>query len=89
MQRLIEALTASPIRLDDAYIFGSLVRPGDFYDSSDVDVAVHAVLPRNYFDLKCHLEERIGRDVDLVEIESCRFFDSIRRHGYLWTRQRS
>ena len=81
------AVAESPIPLAEAYVFGSVVRPYAFDSHSDVDVAVHALSPRDYFSLKTHLEARVLRDVDLVELESCRFSDAIKGIGQRWTNQ--
>jgi predicted nucleotidyltransferase len=89
LKELKLALSESPISLREAFIFGTVAIPFAFNACSDVDVAVHAQEPRGYFLLKCYLEGRLGREVDLVELESCRFIDSIRRQGIRWTKNTS
>jgi predicted nucleotidyltransferase len=86
IQELFDLLQISPIPIDEAFIFGSIVFLDRFDSSSDVDVAVHALAPREYFDLKLYLEHGLERPVDLVELESCRFTDSIVRKGVRWKR---
>jgi len=54
-----------------AEIFGSLAR-GDFSESSDVDLIMkydHETRPKGfyYFGLFIELEERLGREVDIIE----------------------
>ena len=79
------ALSQAPVLLPKALIFGSLTCPGRFRSESDVDVAVHEMSPRDYFTLKCYLEGRLMREVDLVELERVRFSDAILRRGMTWT----
>ena len=89
LSSLMTALEGSPIPVGEALIFGSLVVPYKFDTRSDIDVAVHTMSPRDYLTLKTFLENKIGREFDLVEIESCRFGDSIRKKGVLWTSRHS
>ena len=82
----LRLLDESPIELDEAILFGSLVRPGRFGPRSDVDIAVPRLEPRAYFTLMGHLEEGLEREIDLVALDTCHFADSIRRMGLRWTR---
>ena len=84
--RALRLLDESPVDLDEAILFGSVVRPGRFSDRSDVDIAVPDLEPRAYFALMGHLEEGLEREIDLVSIDTCHFADSIRRMGLRWTR---
>ena len=83
--RTLKLLDTSPVELDEAILFGSVVRPGRFDERSDVDVAVSDLEPRDFFALMGHLEEGLERDVDLVLIDTCHFADWIRRTGLKWT----
>jgi len=89
LKELQLALAEAPVHVDEAYVFGSLAAPFAFDARSDLDIAVHAMDPREYFLLKCYLEGRLQREVDLVEMESCGFADSIRRRGLQWTGRHS
>ena len=62
------------------YVIGSLVRQGDFYPFSDIDIAVEG-LTKGYFRVICELEEILERSVDIITMESCGFKESIRRKG--------
>ena len=88
-QRLVQALEAAPVPVDEAIIFGSIERAGHFGTTSDVDVdvAVGALPARDYFTLKSHLEHSVGREVDLVDLDRCHFAATIRRTGTAWTRR--
>jgi predicted nucleotidyltransferase len=88
LARLEELLEEAGERfgLQQAYIFGSLARPGRFTDRSDVDVAVVELPSEAFFPLAAFLSIGVGRDVDLIELEKVHFADKIRRDGILWTR---
>ena len=81
---LQSALDASPVPLEHALMFGSVIVPGRFRLDSDVDVAVECIEPREYLALKSYLEGRLVREVDLVELDRCHFAESIRRNGVPW-----
>ncbi|MBF0558511.1 MAG: hypothetical protein HQL08_06995, partial [Nitrospirae bacterium] len=69
-------------RIKSVYIFGSLLRHGQFYDFSDVDIAVEG-LEDDYFKTILEIEDIVGRDVELVEVEKCRFGEAIKQHGLM------
>ena len=52
--RALRRLDESPVELDEAILFGSLVRPGRFDALSDVDIAVPDLGPRDFFALMGH-----------------------------------
>jgi predicted nucleotidyltransferase len=66
----------------NVYLTGSIVRPGSFTDSSDIDIAVE-----NYtgsrLDLFMELSELIDLRVDLIIMERCHFKDQIREKGFM------
>lgn len=62
------------------YLFGSLLREGGFYEFSDIDIAVEG-LKDDYFEVATEIEHFLDRDVDLVEMEKCRFRDYITKYG--------
>jgi len=66
-------------------LFGSLTRPGVFNDASDVDLALEGD-PHGMSAgvLMGELMERLGRPVDLVRLDRCRFRDRILREGEVW-----
>lgn len=82
--RLLDELVGD-FDLHQVYIFGSLVMPGRFTNLSDVDVAVVGLPDEQFFKFSAALSSTLGRDVDLVELDSCHFADKIRREGLLWT----
>jgi predicted nucleotidyltransferase len=67
-------------------LFGSLTKPGIFNDRSDVDLALEAEPPgMDALHLTAELTERLGRPVDVVLLEKCRFRRKIIREGEVWT----
>ncbi len=51
-----------------------------FYDFSDIDIAVEG-LREDWFQVSAEIEDLLNRDVDIVEMEDCRFKDYIIKHG--------
>ena len=88
LQRIDATLTAMARRYDlgEVYIFGSVIREGRFSGSSDVDVAVDT-LGAYYWTFAAELSEAIGRDVDVVELDSSPVAARIRKEGRPWTPQ--
>jgi predicted nucleotidyltransferase len=68
-----------------AYIFGSVIRPGRFTETSDIDIAVESIPAEQYFKAVALFSMQLARDVDLVQLNHCHFADKIRREGKLWT----
>lgn len=67
-------------QVEKVYLTGSLLREDGFYSFSDIDLAVEG-LREDYFRLLVALEDLMGRWVDVIELEKCRFRDHIERQG--------
>lgn len=66
---LIKEILEKDNRIYVAYIFGSFNKK-EFTEDSDIDIAIYSDLSYNeLLDYKIILEEKIGRDIDLVNIE--------------------
>jgi predicted nucleotidyltransferase len=63
------------------FLTGSLLREDGFYPFSDIDLGVEG-LQEDYFELLTALEEFMGRWVDVIEWEKCRFREQIERQGF-------
>lgn len=85
--RELDAL-AEQFDLQEAYVFGSVARPGRYREDSDVDVAVAGLPPEQFISLMARLSANLGRDVDMVEMEKVHFADKIKREGVKWTKAR-
>ena len=72
--------------IEQAYIFGSLIRPHRFTQKSDIDLAVESIEAEHMFMAMTALVEALGREVDLVELCKCPFAHRIRQEGVLWTK---
>jgi predicted nucleotidyltransferase len=70
------------------FVFGSLVKPGNFTEESDIDLALESEPPdMTIYQLISLLSERMGRRVDVLLLDECRFKDRILREAELWTPQ--
>jgi predicted nucleotidyltransferase len=66
-------------------LFGSVTRPGVFNDRSDVDLALETEPAQmSVYRLIAELMERLGRPVDILMLDQCRFRERIRREGEVW-----
>jgi hypothetical protein len=72
-------------KIERAYLFGSITKPGRFHAGSDVDIAVEQIDPLRFFEAMSEFFNRLECEVDLVELDKCHFADKIRREGVLWT----
>jgi predicted nucleotidyltransferase len=62
------------------YLCGSLLYSDAFDDQSDIDIAV-AGLKENYLRVSAELETLLDREIDLIELEQCRFREEIEQEG--------
>ena len=87
LQQTLAALDAlgPKFGIERAYIFGSLLQPGRFHAASDVDIAVENIDPEQHFTAISQLMTVLGRNVDLIRLDTCHFAQRIREQGLLWT----
>lgn len=62
------------------YLIGSILKEGGFYGFSDIDIVVEGI-GKDYFLISSELEELLGRGLDLIEFERCRFKDTVKKQG--------
>lgn len=67
-------------RVRAVYLTGSLLQEGHFYPFSDVDIAVEG-LEEGFFAVMAQLEDLLDHTVDLIELETCPFADTVRQRG--------
>ncbi|MCX7845766.1 MAG: nucleotidyltransferase domain-containing protein [Dictyoglomaceae bacterium] len=67
-------------KVERVYLFGSILEEGFFYDFSDIDIAVEG-LQEEYFRVFSDLEDLINREIDLIELEYCKFKDEVIKKG--------
>ncbi len=70
----------------EAYIFGSLTRPERFSEESDIDIAFVGLRDEDFFKALAFLSDRLGRDLDLVQLEKHPHKAQIIREGIPWTK---
>jgi len=68
------------VKVKEVYLIGSILEEGNFYEFSDIDIAVGG-LKDEYFKVYGDLEEITGRGIDLIELEMCRFKDILKKRG--------
>jgi len=88
-QRTCDALKllGEEIQFSEAYIFGSLIHPYRFRDDSDVDIGFFGLADEDFFRAIAFLSREIGRDVDVIQLESHPLKDKIQTAGVMkWTK---
>ncbi len=73
---------------EEAYLFGSLTRPGCFGPESDVDIAIAGLNKFDHYALVGDISNLLDRAVDVVRLEECPFAAKIAREGISWKRTR-
>jgi len=71
----------------EAYVFGSLARPGRYHAQSDIDVAVCWPGGTGFFDMAGDVSRLLGQDIDILPLDQIHFADKIRREGIRWKSQ--
>ncbi|MDI6889831.1 MAG: nucleotidyltransferase domain-containing protein [Thermodesulfovibrionales bacterium] len=67
-------------KVKGVYIIGSVLKEGAFYDFSDIDIAVDG-FSDDYFRVSAELEDLVSREIELIELEKCKFKESIEKYG--------
>ena len=71
----------SPLNVNSLYITGSVIMPFKFKSRSDIDIAVEGLSSEKYFQAIYELSELLSRQVEIIELENCRFSDKIIKTG--------
>lgn len=79
----IDALktVAQRFAVSEAYISGSLCKPGRFHAYSDIHIAVSGLTTQNYFTFMAAMQDMLPIQVEVIEIKNCRFADKIIENG--------
>lgn len=75
------------IDFEEAYLFGSVIKPFRFSERSDIDIGFVGLDDRHFFKVMSLISEEAGRDVDIVQLEDHRLADKIKRGGIRWIRK--
>lgn len=70
----------APKKVARVYLIGSILRPEAFNEDSDIDIVVRG-LSEDYFRVSAELEGLVGRSLDLIEMERCRFTEYVESEG--------
>ncbi len=86
LRKVFEALEELSllVRFDEAFVFGSLTVPYRFTEHSDIDVAFLGLGDEDFFRAMAFLSGKLGRDVDIIQLEGHRLRDRIEREGVRW-----
>jgi uncharacterized protein len=68
-------------RVQSVYLTGSVTRPHTFGKHSDIDIATLGLPSEMYFKIVGQLTTILGRQVEIIELEQCRFADKIKKTG--------
>ncbi|MBP7796922.1 MAG: hypothetical protein KA059_09130 [Elusimicrobiales bacterium] len=71
----------------DAYIFGSITKPHQFTEESDVDIAFLGLDDKDFFKAMSFISGQLERDVDIIQIENHRLSEKVVKEGIKWTRK--
>ena len=89
IQRVFKVLKklAEEISFQEAYLFGSVIRPHTFSENSDLDIGFTGLADKDFFKVMSFLSRETGRDVDVVQLEHHRLSEKIKNEGLLWKKK--
>ena len=89
LSRVVEALHLLEERYcwKEAYLFGSLTRPGRFHPDSDVDIAIRGLNKFEHFAFVGDLSMLLQRPVDVLRLEDSPLAESIVSKGRICRRK--
>jgi len=73
------------IPFEEAYLFGSIIKPYKFQKDSDVDIGFIGLKDEHFFKAMSFISREISRDVDVIQLEGYRLAEKIKRDGIRWT----
>lgn len=65
----------------EAYIFGSITKPYEFSENSDVDIGFLGLKDEYFFTAMAFISRGINRDADIIQLENFRFAERIKKEG--------
>ncbi|MFH1563321.1 MAG: hypothetical protein ABIF11_07910 [Nitrospirota bacterium] len=74
------------VPFQEAYIFGSLIKPETFFVDSDIDIAFYGLRDKDFIKAISFLSRHLNRDVDVVQLEGYRLEERIKKEGMKWTK---
>ncbi len=77
-------LLKKDVFFEDAYLFGSVTKPFQFHEHSDIDLAFKGLDGDKLFFATGFLSRYLERDVNVVPLEDIHFKDKILKQGIKW-----
>lgn len=74
------------VPFERAFVFGSIIRPGGFFNRSDIDIGFYGLRDEDVIRATAFLSSRIGIDVDVIQMEGHRLEGRI-KEGVEWKRR--
>lgn len=68
-------------QVQEVYLTGSVLVPYKFTPRSDIDIAVRGLSNEHYYTVLSKLEEALLRNVEIIDLEQCRFAENILKTG--------
>lgn len=89
IERLLYVLQmlSKSVFFNEAYIFGSLIKPYRFSDLSDIDIGFIGLKDEDFFNTMSFISSQIGLEVDIIQLEGHRLADKMMREGVRWTQK--
>lgn len=86
LDHALEALSRE-ISFEEAFIFGSVLEPFRFSERSDIDVGFVGLHDDHFFRAMSFLSSELCVDVDIVQLETHRLGEKIKREGTRWKKK--
>ena len=89
IERLFDILhnLSKSIFFNEAYVFGSVVKPHRFSELSDIDIGFIGLKDEDFFKTMSFISSQIGVEVDIIQLEGHRLADKVKREGVIWTKK--
>jgi predicted nucleotidyltransferase len=72
---------------EEAYLFGSITRPDQFGEHSDIDIGIKGLEKFLQYRFIADLSWLLERAVDVVRLEDCAFSEAIESRGIQWKKK--
>ncbi|MEK6713115.1 MAG: nucleotidyltransferase domain-containing protein [Nitrospirota bacterium] len=89
IERLFDILRnlSKSVFFEEAYIFGSVVKPHRYSELSDIDIGFTGLKDEDFFKTMSFISGQIGVEVDIIQLEGHRLVEKIMREGVRWTKK--
>jgi len=89
IERLLDTIErlSKRVSFDEAYIFGSVIKPHRFGEFSDIDIGFIGLKDEAFFKTMSFISDEIGLDVDLIQLEGHRLAEKVKKEGVRWTQK--